>query len=369
MSGAGGLTARWRSSSPYPTAPLHRPSSSVAAWGYWPSRASSGSSRAPCPLPSRQVCCRPALKCTSTFTCCSSPEGPSCRPVPAVPRRHRAGPVRRAGLLKVDGAAFAPFWRLDRAGLREAVKATRQHHLRVALGDRRAVVGYAICGTSGSRGFVQRLAVSPATRGRGIGKALLLDGLHWLRAAGAARDRGQHPGRQRPGPRPLPPCRFSGRPGRPGGPVGPAQRPGRVGGELSVGRAKTRPAGPGASPLPTAGAHPPRRRSSLARAVMAVLFLGPIVLMGPSVAAGAAGPGPGPSTHNAAAPPSLGVARGHNIATGPDRLALISQSAWVGLGRDSSSCTWRSRRATKRRKRWLSSSMAGCSLVPSSRRR
>ncbi|MGO9657782.1 MAG: GNAT family N-acetyltransferase [Acidimicrobiales bacterium] len=106
-------------------------------------------------------------------------------PVPAVPRPHRAGPVRRAGLLKVDGAAFAPFWRLDRAGLREAVKATRQHHLRVALGDRRAVVGYAICGTSGNRGFVQRLAVSPATRGRGIGKALLLDGLHWLRAAGA----------------------------------------------------------------------------------------------------------------------------------------------------------------------------------------
>jgi hypothetical protein len=63
------------------------------------------------------------------------------------------------------------------------------------------------------------------------------------------------------------------------------------------------------------------------------LFLGPIVLMGPSAAvAGAAGPGPVPSTHDAAAPSSPAVVRGHNISTGPDRLALISQSAWVGPG-------------------------------------
>jgi GNAT superfamily N-acetyltransferase len=113
------------------------------------------------------------------------PRGVALPPLPAVPRRRRAGPGRRNGLLKVDGAAFAPFWRLDRAGLREAVRATRQHRLRVVLGDHRAVVGYAICGTSGGRGFVQRLAVAPGAQGRGIGKALLLDGLHWLRASGA----------------------------------------------------------------------------------------------------------------------------------------------------------------------------------------
>jgi ribosomal-protein-alanine N-acetyltransferase len=53
------------------------------------------------------------------------------------------------------------------------------------LGDHRVVVGYAICGTSGGRGFVQRLAVAPSAQGRGIGKALLLDGLHWLRSSGA----------------------------------------------------------------------------------------------------------------------------------------------------------------------------------------
>ena len=105
--------------------------------------------------------------------------------MPAAPRRRRAGPGRTKGLLEVDGAAFAPFWRLDRAGLREAVRATRQHRLRVVLGEGRGVVGYAICGTSGGRGFVQRLAVAPGAQGRGIGKALLLDGLHWLRASGA----------------------------------------------------------------------------------------------------------------------------------------------------------------------------------------
>ena len=53
---------------------------------------------------------------------------------PPRPRRHRARPRRARGLLKVDAAAFAPFWRLDHAGLREALRATRQHHLRVVLG-------------------------------------------------------------------------------------------------------------------------------------------------------------------------------------------------------------------------------------------
>lgn len=107
-------------------------------------------------------------------------------PVPAGPRLYRAGHARRSGLLQVDVSAFDPFWRLDRAGLREALGATRRHRLRVVLGEHHEVTGYAICGASGGRGFVQRLAVSPGAQGQGLGKALLLDGLHWLRRLGTS---------------------------------------------------------------------------------------------------------------------------------------------------------------------------------------
>ena len=107
-------------------------------------------------------------------------------PLPALPRRprlHVAALRRRRGVLAVDALAFSPFWRLDRAGLREALKATQDHRLRVVLAKRR-VVGYAICGASAGRGFVQRLAVAPDWQGRGIGRKLLLDGLYWLQGRG-----------------------------------------------------------------------------------------------------------------------------------------------------------------------------------------
>jgi len=103
-------------------------------------------------------------------------------PLPPGPRLRRAGLLRRRGVLKVDAASFAPFWRLDRPGLRDALGATAQRRLRVVLGVGRRVEGYAICGASGGRGFVQRLAVLPEAQGKGFGKRLLLDGLHWLRS-------------------------------------------------------------------------------------------------------------------------------------------------------------------------------------------
>ena len=89
-----------------------------------------------------------------------------------------------AEVLAVDAAAFAPFWRLDEAGLAEALTATTSVHFQVA---RRGggVVGYAVCGRAGARGYVQRLAVDPGDQGRGTGAALLYDGLRWLRRWGA----------------------------------------------------------------------------------------------------------------------------------------------------------------------------------------
>lgn len=104
-------------------------------------------------------------------------------PVPAAPL-HRGQRRHRAEVLAIDTSAFPPFWRLDEAGLDEAMAATRSARFRVAARDR--VLGYAISGRSGTRGYLQRLAVDPAVQGRGLGRALIIDGLGWMRRWGAS---------------------------------------------------------------------------------------------------------------------------------------------------------------------------------------
>ncbi len=111
-----------------------------------------------------------------------------------VPYRPAAGPhhVRKAvaddypSVLDVDAGSFSAFWRLDGAGLEEALTATPSTRFRVAVGHRR-VVGYAITGRAGDQGFLQRLAVSAGARRTGVGRALALDGLRWLRRRGVHR--------------------------------------------------------------------------------------------------------------------------------------------------------------------------------------
>jgi ribosomal protein S18 acetylase RimI-like enzyme len=102
---------------------------------------------------------------------------------PAPLRRARA--ADRPAVLAVDGAAFPPFWRLDAAGLDDALAATPASRFRVAAAGQ--VTGYAIVGRAARRGYVQRLAVAPEVQGGGLGRALLVDGLRWLRRRGAAR--------------------------------------------------------------------------------------------------------------------------------------------------------------------------------------
>ncbi len=102
-----------------------------------------------------------------------------------------AAPIRtgrrrdRDQVLAVDALAFPPFWRLDQAGLAEALAATRHARFRVVA--RHRVLGYAVSGRSGTRGYVQRLAIDPGCEGRGLGRALVLDGLAWMRRRGADR--------------------------------------------------------------------------------------------------------------------------------------------------------------------------------------
>jgi ribosomal protein S18 acetylase RimI-like enzyme len=116
-------------------------------------------------------------------------------PTPAVPDGMRLSRGRRRDrndVLAVDQAAFSPFWRFDQLGLEDALDATPMTRWRVAVpGPRfrpsRPIVGYAICGRAGSRGFVQRLAVDPGAQRRGTGRRLLLDGLRWMSRKGVQR--------------------------------------------------------------------------------------------------------------------------------------------------------------------------------------
>jgi ribosomal protein S18 acetylase RimI-like enzyme len=107
-------------------------------------------------------------------------------PVTAHVTLRRARRADRAAALVVDARSFDPFWRLDSAGLDEAVDATPSSRFRVVEGSH-GVTGYAVSGRAGSRGFLQRLAVDPGERRRGIGTALVLDGLRWMKRRGAAR--------------------------------------------------------------------------------------------------------------------------------------------------------------------------------------
>jgi len=102
----------------------------------------------------------------------------------------RARRASRPAILAVDNAAFPLFWCLDSTGLDDALSATPASRLRVAVETSEGtgadeVVGYAVTGRAGPRGYVQRLAVTPRCQGHGIGSALVLDGLRWLRRWGA----------------------------------------------------------------------------------------------------------------------------------------------------------------------------------------
>jgi ribosomal protein S18 acetylase RimI-like enzyme len=93
----------------------------------------------------------------------------------------------RPRVLAVDAAAFPTFWRLDAAGLADALAATPSARFRIAT-DRskgRTIVGYAVTGRAGPRGYLQRLAVHPDHQRAGLGGALVVDGLRWLRRWGA----------------------------------------------------------------------------------------------------------------------------------------------------------------------------------------
>lgn len=101
-------------------------------------------------------------------------------PVAPAAELRRAARTTRAAVLEVDNAAFSTFWRLDETSLEDALRATPHTRFRVGLAGT-SVVSYAIVGRSARRGYLQRLAVRPDHESRGLGRALVIDGLRWLR--------------------------------------------------------------------------------------------------------------------------------------------------------------------------------------------
>jgi ribosomal protein S18 acetylase RimI-like enzyme len=104
--------------------------------------------------------------------------------LPAGLRLRRGRRADRDGALRVDAAAFSPFWRFDARGLEDARVATPTSRFRVIAHDE-VVVGYAVTGRAASIGYLQRLAVRPDHHRRGLGHALVVDALRWARRRGA----------------------------------------------------------------------------------------------------------------------------------------------------------------------------------------
>jgi ribosomal protein S18 acetylase RimI-like enzyme len=140
--------------------------------------------------------------------------------LPPIGRPSRRGRTAdRAPVARLDQRCFDTFWGLDEQGLAEVLDATPTSRFRVVdrelLDDDTArgapapalapvsthpgpagaepdtaptvPLAYAVSGRAGSIGYLQRLAVDPGLAGRGVGRALVADSLHWLRRRHARR--------------------------------------------------------------------------------------------------------------------------------------------------------------------------------------
>lgn len=87
-------------------------------------------------------------------------------------------------LTPVDDESFEGVWRLGTLGLAEALVATPRSTLLLAS-DSEQLVGFAIVGFGNRAGYLQRIAVASSHRGRGIGRGLLRESLHWCLRRGA----------------------------------------------------------------------------------------------------------------------------------------------------------------------------------------
>jgi [ribosomal protein S18]-alanine N-acetyltransferase len=87
--------------------------------------------------------------------------------------------------LRIDTAAFSDFWQFDRTALAEAIDATPRSVLHVVRHSGGGLCGFAVTGVGNSVAYLQRVAVDPASQGRGIGRSLVRTSAMWARREGA----------------------------------------------------------------------------------------------------------------------------------------------------------------------------------------
>ncbi len=92
-------------------------------------------------------------------------------------RRLRSTELAQAA--EIDRRSFGDDWSNDADSLAEVSRATPQHRDRVVR-ERGRIVAFAISGRAGRTGYIQRLAVDPASRRRGHARTLVDDALAWL---------------------------------------------------------------------------------------------------------------------------------------------------------------------------------------------
>ncbi|NOY56724.1 MAG: GNAT family N-acetyltransferase [Actinobacteria bacterium] len=84
---------------------------------------------------------------------------------------------------RVDRDSFEPFWRLDTGGLQDAFTATPRSVLLTAGAP--DLLGFSIVGVGSIAGYLQRIAVTPAAQGHGLGRSLVRASMRWAHHHGA----------------------------------------------------------------------------------------------------------------------------------------------------------------------------------------
>lgn len=95
-------------------------------------------------------------------------------------RRQRLDASAHEQAATIDLAAFGRPWAVDPLAIVDIRRATVAHRAR-RIDVHRQMAAYAVSGRDGRDGFLQRLAVHPDVQHRGLGRALTLDSLRWMR--------------------------------------------------------------------------------------------------------------------------------------------------------------------------------------------